>query len=73
MTLSAALSNALSGLTAASRNAQVTASNISNAMTEGYGRRELEVVSRDIGGMGGVTRTCIFCRIWSNHFKFSKR
>ena len=38
MSLSGALSNALSGLTAASRNAQVTASNLANVMTDGYGR-----------------------------------
>ncbi|MDQ2090880.1 flagellar hook-associated protein FlgK [Marimonas arenosa] len=54
MSLSGALSNALSGLTAASRAAQITASNLSNIMTEGYGRRELEVSARVIGGHGGV-------------------
>lgn len=54
MSLSGALSNALSGLTAASRAAQITASNLANVMTEGYGRRELEVVPRIVGGHGGV-------------------
>ncbi|MDQ2093963.1 flagellar hook-associated protein FlgK [Rhodalgimonas zhirmunskyi] len=59
MSLSSALSSAISGLTATSRNAQVTASNISNAMTEGYGRRELVVGSNSIGSgvqVLGVTR-----------------
>ena len=39
MSISASLSSALSGLTAASRRAEVVASNVANAMTEGYGRR----------------------------------
>lgn len=55
MSLSGALSNAFSGLTAASRSAQVTASNLANVMTEGYGRRELEIGARVLGGYGGVT------------------
>jgi flagellar hook-associated protein 1 FlgK len=54
MSLSGALSNALSGLTAASRNAQVTASNLANVMTEGYARRELELSARSLGSSGGV-------------------
>lgn len=54
MSLSGALSNALSGLTAASRNAQITASNLANVMTEGYARRELELGSHTMGGHGGV-------------------
>ena len=55
MSLSGALSNALSGLTAASRNAQITASNLANVMTEGYARREIDLGSRILGGGGGVT------------------
>jgi flagellar hook-associated protein 1 len=62
MSLSASLANALSGLTAGSRRAEVVSSNVANATTEGYGRRELEVAARSIGGSGagvsvvGVTR-----------------
>eukprot|EP00581_Thalassiosira_minuscula_P024003 CAMPEP_0184437988 /NCGR_PEP_ID=MMETSP0738-20130409/628709_1 /TAXON_ID=385413 /ORGANISM="Thalassiosira miniscula, Strain CCMP1093" /LENGTH=42 /DNA_ID= /DNA_START= /DNA_END= /DNA_ORIENTATION= len=41
MSISSALSNALTGLTASARRAEVVSSNISNAMTEGYGRRSL--------------------------------
>ncbi|MCR9087140.1 MAG: flagellar hook-associated protein FlgK [Rhodobacteraceae bacterium] len=54
MTLTSALSNALSGMSAASRSADVTASNISNAMTDGYRRREVEVMARWQGSGGGV-------------------
>lgn len=55
MSISGALSNALSGLTATSRMAELVSSNISNAMTDGYGRRELAVSPRLIGDYGGVT------------------
>jgi flagellar hook-associated protein 1 FlgK len=54
MSISGALSNALSGLTASSRAASVIASNVSNSLTEGYGRRELELVTRTTGSSGGV-------------------
>ncbi|KAA2315531.1 flagellar hook-associated protein FlgK [Pseudooceanicola sediminis] len=54
MSLSGALSNALSGLTVAGRAAAVVSSNISNALNDGYGRRELEVSTRQTGSYGGV-------------------
>lgn len=54
MSLSGALSNALSGLTANSRAATLVASNIANATTESYGRRTLELSSRAAGTSGGV-------------------
>ena len=53
MSITGALSNALSGLTAASRSAEVVASNIANAMTEGYATRSLSLSSRQ-GTTGGV-------------------
>ncbi|MCB2128842.1 MAG: flagellar hook-associated protein FlgK [Rhodobacteraceae bacterium] len=62
MSLSASLANALSGLTASSRRAEVVSSNVSNALTEGFGRRELHLSSQSLGGTGagvhvdGVTR-----------------
>lgn len=62
MSISTSLSNALSGLTAASRSAEVISANVSNALTDGYGRRELNVSSASLGGNGagvrvdGVTR-----------------
>lgn len=53
MSIAGALSNALSGLTAASRSAEVVASNIANAATEGYAARTLVTSSRP-GTTGGV-------------------
>lgn len=58
MSLSTALSNAISGLNTASRSAQVVSSNIANSLTEGYGRRELEMEARALQG-GGVKATSI--------------
>lgn len=52
MSLSGTLSNALSGLAAASRGAQVVSSNVSNALTEGYGRRVLETSAASLVGKG---------------------
>lgn len=52
MSISGSLSNALSGLAAASRMADVVASNTANALTEGYARRELLLSSQSLGGNG---------------------
>ena len=52
MSISASLSNALSGLSAASRAAEVVSANVANSRTEGYGRRELQLTSRELGGNG---------------------
>lgn len=58
MSLTSALSIARSGLTASSRAAELTSQNVANALTEGYGRRELSLSSRLTGGVAvtGVTR-----------------
>ena len=53
MSLSGSLSSALSGLTAAARGAEVVASNIANARTAAYGRRELTLAARTLGSTGG--------------------
>lgn len=53
MSISSVMTTALSGLAATGRAAEVVSSNISNALTEGYGRRELEVSARALGGVGG--------------------
>lgn len=53
MSMASALNNAVSGLTASSRMAEVVSSNIANAMTEGYARRELSLSSDTLGGTGG--------------------
>lgn len=52
MSISGALSNALSGLTAAARGAEIVSSNVAGATTEGYGRRVLETSSQSVGGVG---------------------
>jgi flagellar hook-associated protein 1 FlgK len=56
MSISTSLSNALTGLTAASRAAELVSNNVSNAMTEGYGRREIVLGARDLGGSGAGVR-----------------
>ncbi len=55
MSISGALSNALSGLTVAARTAELVSSNVANALTEGYGRRDIAVSSRLVGSSGGAT------------------
>lgn len=54
MSLSGALSNAASGLAINARTAALVSSNISNALTEGYGRRSLQVVSNSATTFGGA-------------------
>lgn len=56
MTISGSLSSALSGLTAAAKAAEVVSSNIANATTEGYGRRELVTSPRNVGSTGQGVR-----------------
>ena len=50
MGISTALNNALSGLSATSRTAEVISTNLANALTEGYATREVVLSSRDITG-----------------------
>lgn len=57
MSLSASLHTALSGLSAASRAADVASSNIANALTPGYAARALMLASRGADGYGGVQVT----------------
>lgn len=52
MSISGSLSSALSGLTAAAKAAEVVSSNIANATTEGYGRREVITTARSVGHSG---------------------
>jgi flagellar hook-associated protein 1 len=49
MSISGTMSSALSGLNAAARSADLISSNIANALTEGYGRRELLLSARQAG------------------------
>ena len=55
MSISSAISNAVSGLTAASRGTEIVSTNIANARTEGYARRELELSARIYERGGGVS------------------
>lgn len=52
MGLTTAISNANSGLSAASRRASIVSSNIANALTPGYVRRDLSVSENIAGGRG---------------------
>lgn len=52
MSITGAMNTAISGLAAASRGAAVVSNNLANALTEGYGRRELDLAAR--AGAGGV-------------------
>ncbi|SEI04928.1 flagellar hook-associated protein FlgK [Paracoccus alkenifer] len=55
MSLSNAISNAVSGIVATSRGTEVVASNLANALTPGYARRDLQQSSRSyLAGGGGV-------------------
>ncbi|MEO1014234.1 MAG: flagellar hook-associated protein FlgK [Pseudomonadota bacterium] len=62
MSISQALSIAGSGLAATSRQASVVSSNVTNALTPGYARREVQVGELTVAGLGagvevlGVTR-----------------
>lgn len=56
MSISSALNNAVSGLTASSRMAEVVSSNLSNALTEGYGRRDVVLSAVQVGSNGGGVR-----------------
>lgn len=56
MSISSALNTALTGLAATTRLAEVTASNLSNALTEGYGPRSVELASKQLGGAGAGVR-----------------
>lgn len=52
MSITGALTNALSGLTAQAKAAELVSSNISNVSTPGYARRELLLASRTVGTPG---------------------
>ncbi len=61
MSISAAISNAYSGLSAVSRRAETISSNVANALNENYTRREVMTSERVIGGTGsGVKVENIF-------------
>ena len=63
MSISGGLTSALSGLTAASKAAEVVSNNIANATTPGYGRRVLRTSSRVVGSGGQGVRITGISRI----------
>lgn len=52
MSISSALSNALSGLTANSKLAEIASGNLANALTDGYGRQSVTLSTQVPGGQG---------------------
>lgn len=54
MSVSSALSNAISGLTASARSAGVVSANLANVLTDGYATREIDLQARSSGTGGGV-------------------
>lgn len=56
MGLSTTLANALTGLNAAARGAEVVSSNVANARTPGFARRELNLSAQSLGGTGAGVR-----------------
>ncbi|MEM1274920.1 MAG: flagellar hook-associated protein FlgK [Pseudomonadota bacterium] len=56
MSLSLALNNALSGINVTSRQADLISDNVANALSEGFGRRDVQVTSANVGGFGAGAR-----------------
>jgi len=60
MSISHSLSNALSGMSAASRMAEIVSTNVANSLTEGYGRRSITLSASQVGDRGaGVTVSAV--------------
>lgn len=56
MSISSALNNAYSGLSAMARSAETVSNNVSNAMTEGYSRQQVEYKAAVLGSQGSGVR-----------------
>jgi len=56
MSITSTMNNALTGLTAVSRKADVVSQNVANAMTDGYARRQVNLSSQTVGGNGAGVR-----------------
>lgn len=69
MSISGSLANALSGLSVASRSAELVSANVANASTPGYGRRVLSIAGSVSDGIGqgaravGVDRVVNFAAV----------
>lgn len=62
MSITSSLNNALTGLVAASRAADVVSSNVANAMTDGYGVRSLDLATMTNGRDGSGVRVAAVVR-----------
>ncbi len=62
MSITSALTIALSGITAASTRLEQTASNIANATTENYSRKDVTITSSSLGTVGGGVKVAGFSR-----------
>lgn len=56
MSITATMNNALTGLTAVSRQADVVSQNVANALTDGYARRQVNLSPQSVGGTGAGVR-----------------
>jgi len=63
MSISSAIFNAASGLTASARAVQVASSNVANALTEGYAARQLNLTSSSLSGVGSGVRVAGVARL----------
>ncbi|MGJ8603521.1 MAG: flagellar hook-associated protein FlgK [Marivita sp.] len=72
MSLSGALSNAMSGLTANARGTTVIAANIANALNEGYGRRSVTLAT-DVNQTSGGVRVAQITRQSDPILAYQKR
>ena len=52
MSITSTFSNAITGLSAMRKRAEVTSNNLANALTEGYGRQSVNLGSLELGGSG---------------------
>jgi len=73
MSLSSALSNAVSGMNAASKRAEITSHNIANATTEGYARQTVSTVQNVTAGQGSGVRTEVPTRVTDPRLTASRR
>lgn len=73
MSISGSFSNALSGLGATGRLAEVASNNLANALTKGYARQNVEIGSRELSGRGVGTRVIGVSRTSSPDLTASRR
>jgi len=73
MSIGIALSNALSGLTASTKRAEVISDNVANALTPGYARRSMPVSAASVAGEGRGVRTHEVVRAVDPRATFERR